>query len=629
MQPRLLLILGSITACLAVWPQPAEIKTGKRVLWLDSAIHATLRCEEQTIDLYGTPGSQGSQLASVLNGVVGFTQGLMDKLQFPFVQRNNSAVHGFSERSIVQNSVRETVRSIQQSKFVPWKLHRRHSTFESDPDAPRHYISTLHIQQTTCPGSEPLHPQSYFGGDESYVIDVDDQGIASIKSNCSIGTIRALQTFEQLFFAHSTKSGSYTPFAPLSIADRAKWRHRGLSIDIARNPFDSRDLIRTIDAMAMAKLNRLHIHATDSQSWPLEIPALPDLARKGAYQPHHVWSVDSLRDIQMYGAAKGVSVFIEIDMPGHTASVAYAFPDLITAFNELDWSTFAAEPLSGQLKLNSSDAHNFVAAVLDDLLPRTRPYTSLYHVGGDELNLAAYLLDETVQSDDPKVLQPLLQTFIDNVIDACVRHGLQPIVWEEMLLDWNLTLPSALDSTSSRQTLVQVWRNSERIEEVLKRGHRAIFGDYHYWYLDCGFGVFLDPYPSGKSPPGVPYNTSGGYSSRLKKPYLDYCNPYHNWRQMYTYNPLANISADLQGGIEGGEVLVWSEQTDSSDLDSKLWPRAAAAAEVLWAGVREESMLEDATRRLGEWRERGVIDLGLAMSPVTMTWCLMEGGCNL
>ncbi|EXJ72626.1 uncharacterized protein A1O5_03772 [Cladophialophora psammophila CBS 110553] len=614
MLPQHLLILVSIAPCLAIWPQPAEIRTGHRVLWLDPALHATLRCEEKTIDVYGTANSQGSHLAGVLNGAFGFTQGLMDKLQFAFVTRNSSDQPCFSERSIVQNAVREAIQSIQQSNFVPWKLYKRHSTFEPDPHAARRYISTLHIQQKSCPASEPLSPESYFGGDESYLIDIDDDGITSIKANGSIGTIRGLQTLEQLFFAHSTKSGSYTPFAPLRIADRARWRHRGLSIDIARNPFESQDLLRTIDAMAMAKLNRLHIHATDSQSWPLEIPSLPDLARKGAYQPHLVWSANNLREIQMHGAAKGVSVFIEIDMPGHTASVTYAYPDLVAAFNELDWSTFAAEPLSGQLKLNSSDVHRFVATVLDDLLSRTSPYTSLYHVGGDELNRAAYLLDETVQSDDPGVLQPLLQKFIDSVIEASIRHGMQPVVWEEMLLDWNLTLPSAMDSAPSRQTLVQVWRNSERIEEVLKRGHRAIFGDYHFWYLDCKY---------------LPYNTSGGYSSKLEKPYLDYCNPYHNWRQMYTYNPLANISADLQEGIEGGEVLMWSEQTDSSDLDSKLWPRAAAAAEVLWAGVRQEAMLEDATRRLGEWRERGVMDLRMRMSPVTMTWCLMEGGCNL
>ena len=298
------------------------------------------------------------------------------------------------------------------------------------------------------------------------------------------------------------------------------------------------------------------------------------------------------------------------------------------------------------MKLNHGSVDTFMTTLLDDLLPRTSPYTSLYHVGGDEVNLAAYLLDETVQSDRPASLQPLLQRFIDRVVTKSIKYGLQPIVWEEMLLDWNLTLPSAQNGETRTPTLVQVWRNSERIEEVLKRGHRAIFGDYHNWYLDCkffilteiltayqtitgGYGGFVDPYSSGKSPPGVPKNSSGGVQSRVKKPYLDYCAPYHNWRQIYTYNPLANISLDLQGGIEGGEILLWSEQTDSNDVDSKLWPRVAAAAEVLWTGIRDESMLEDATRRLGAWRERAVVDLGIRMSPVTMTYCLMEGGCVL
>jgi len=144
-----------------------------------------------------------------------------------------------------------------------------------------------------------------------------------------------------------------------------------------------------------------------------------------------------------------------------------------------------------------------------------------------------------------------------------------------------------------------------------------------------GLGQFLDPYPSGKSPSGVPFNTSGGRSSQLTKPYLDYCSPFHNWRHMYVYDPLANISKDLQHLLAGGEVLMWSEQTDHHDIDIKLWPRAAAAAEVLWAGPREETMLEDASKRLGEWRERVVQGLGVSASPVHMTWCHMEGGCNL
>lgn len=627
-----------ITTSLAIWPQPAEIQTGSQVFWLDQALDVTLRCGHSGSHVYDHSFTihHGNSLRRILNGVYDFAQEAAGAFQLVFIDKSRDGDGHFSETSIVKGAVREAIKSIRASKFVPWKLHKRNATFEPDSAAAHHYLSALQIQQRECPGLEALQPSSFFGGDESHEVIIDNNGTAFIKSNSSIGTLRGLQTLRQLFFAHSLSKEAYTPFVPLKIVDRPKWNYRGLSIDIARNPFVPQDLLRTIDAMSLAKMSRLHIHATDSQSWPIEIPALPVLAQKGAYQPDLVWSVADLRKVQMYGASRGVSVFIEVDVPGHTASIAHAYPDLIAAFNEMDWSTFAAEPLSGQLKLNHTGVDSFMATLLNDLLPRTRPYTSLYHVGGDELNRAAYLLDDTVKSDSQELLKPLLQNFIDQIFASSKHVGLQPIVWEELLLDWNLSMPT--------QTLVQVWRNGERIEEVLKRGHRAIFGDYHYWYLDCryetlhfrhwltllgGYGVFLDPYASGKSPSGVPYNTSGGNPSQLLPPYMDYCAPYHNWRHMYTYNPLVNISSELQNDVEGGEVLMWSEQTDSQDLDSKLWPRVAAAAEVLWSGVRDASMLEDATRRLGEWRERVVVDLGIRSSPVTMTWCLMEGGCNL
>jgi hexosaminidase len=483
------IILALTPTSLAVWPQPTEIETGTQVLWLDTALQATLRCQsgeeqpnEQNYVLYK------NHLTQLLDGASRYAQGFVDRFQYAFTDKSRNREASFSESSVVEDAVRDTIKSIHGSKFIPWKLHKRNATFEPDPSAPRHYISRLQIQQRDCPELEMFRPTSFFAGDESYKILVNN-GTAFVKSNSSIGTFRGLQTFQQLFYAHSALSGAYTPFVPVKIADRPAWRHRGLSIDIARNPFEPRDLLRTIDGMALAKMNRLHVHATDSQSWPIEIPALPELAQKGAYHPDLVWSAKSLREVQMYGATKGVSVYLEIDMPGHTASIAHAYPDLIAAFNELDWSTFAAEPLSGQLKLNLTGVDTFISTLLHDLLPRTSQYTSLYHVGGDEVNLAAYSLDETVNNDSQEVLQPLLQRLIDHVVGTSIQFGLQPIVWEEMLLDWNLTLPTAGDEKPTAHTLVQVWRNSERIEEVLKRGHRAIFGDYHYWYLDCKHGT--------------------------------------------------------------------------------------------------------------------------------------------
>ncbi|RVX69205.1 hypothetical protein B0A52_07181 [Exophiala mesophila] len=624
-----------------LWPEPSEGSLGEQVVWLDPrTVDIVFPWSDSQVVQPETVTGQGHGIGrwlmqhpyELVHDLLKKVRIVATHLKSPPTPSKTPPIPSerpkVSENAILESAVGDMLESLTYSGLIPWKFHPRHSDFEPEPDYcdPKRPISAIHVVLPSSPSQSEFQADDFFHGDESYTLKVNES-VVVVQSNSTLGAIRGLQTLEQLFYKHSRSRLSYTPHAPVIIHDQPVWKHRGISIDIARNPFVPGDLIRTIDIMSSVKLNRLHVHATDSQAWPLDIPSLPQLAQKGAYRSDLVWTAQELEEIQAHGASKGVSVFVEIDVPGHTASVAHAFPDLIAAFNELDWDTFAAEPLSGQLKLNSSAVTDFMSKVLKDLLPRTRRFTSWYHLGGDEVNRPAYELDETVRSGKMDVLRPLLQRFIDHIIGLSEHFGFQPIVWEEMLLDWNLTLPSA-GNGSSNGTLIQVWRNSQRIEEVLKRGHRVIFGDYGHWYLDCGFGNFINPYPSGKSPPGVPFNTSGGRDSRIKQPYLDYCQPYHNWRHMYVYNPVANISDDLLGGIEGGEVLMWSEQTDSYDLDFKLWPRAAAAAEVLWSGVRNESMLEDATRRLSAWRER-IVSAGVAISPVQMTWCLMEGGCNL
>ena len=251
-----------------VWPAPAEIQTGSEILWLDPAVGATLHCGNDENHLhdrsYVLPESP---LTKLYDGTFQYVQRLADKLQFPFVTTSSNDKDYLSEDSILKASVRHAIKAIQSSSFVPWKLHKRNIRFEPNLAAPREYISSLQLHTKRCPNTGPFHPASFFGGDESYEILIDGNGATSVQSNSTIGMVRGLQTLQQLFFAHSSSTGAYTPFAPVKIVDRPKWAHRGLSLDIARNPFDPKDVFRTIDALSMAKMSRLHIHATDSQSW--------------------------------------------------------------------------------------------------------------------------------------------------------------------------------------------------------------------------------------------------------------------------------------------------------------------------------------------------------------------------
>ena len=59
------------------------------------------------------------------------------------------------------------------------------------------------------------------------------------------------------------------------IHDKPVFKHRGLLIDTARNFLPVNDILRTIDALSSVKMNVLHWHATDSQSFPLYIDSVP------------------------------------------------------------------------------------------------------------------------------------------------------------------------------------------------------------------------------------------------------------------------------------------------------------------------------------------------------------------
>lgn len=207
--------------------------------------------------------------------------------------------------------------------------------------------------------------------DESYSLTITSSGETTISAKTSIGLSYGLTTFTQLFYEHSA-GGVYSPLIPVTITDAPKFVHRGLNMDVSRNWFAIADIKRMIDAAAYNKMNRFHLHATDGQSWPLQIPALPELATKGAYRADLSYSPAQIKDLQYYSALQGVQLYIETDMPGHTSSIAYSHPELIASFNvQPDWGTYAAEPPSGTLKLNSTAVTTFLETLFGDLFPRS------------------------------------------------------------------------------------------------------------------------------------------------------------------------------------------------------------------------------------------------------------------
>jgi len=98
-------------------------------------------------------------------------------------------------------------------------------------------------------------------------------------------------------------------------------------LDTSRHFLPVSSIKRTIDGMRITKLNILHLHLTDSESFPLYIQPYHNISEYGAYSQSEVYSNDDIIELVKYGQINGVSIIPELDSPAHTRAWAMA-PEL-------------------------------------------------------------------------------------------------------------------------------------------------------------------------------------------------------------------------------------------------------------------------------------------------------------
>lgn len=76
--------------------------------------------------------------------------------------------------------------------------------------------------------------------------------------------------------------GSYNVSGlPITVADGPNYIWRSLMVDTSRHFLSVPTLLRIIDAMLYMKLNVLHWHIIDEDSFPMEIPEAPYFSEYG------------------------------------------------------------------------------------------------------------------------------------------------------------------------------------------------------------------------------------------------------------------------------------------------------------------------------------------------------------
>ena len=377
--------------------------------------------------------------------------------------------------------------------------------------------------------------------DESYSLAVATDGV-TIEAATVPGAMHGLQTLLQLV----QPSGDGYALPLVTIMDEPRFRWRGLMIDTGRHFEPLAVIKRTLDGMALVKLNVFHWHLTEDQGFRIESKRFPALTAKGS--DGLFYTQKEAREIVRYARDRGIRVVPEFEMPGHSTAWLVAYPELASGKGpagirrEFGISDVALDP-------TREETYKFIQAFLTEM---TQIFPDEYvHIGGDETQSPDWktsprILSFMKQHDlkDPDALQAYFNQRVLKILTGLNR---KMVGWDEIL---NPALPKTV--------VVQSWRGEESLVKGAKQGYQGVLSAPYY--LDA------------MKPAGVHYLADPAPSS------LD-------------------LTAEQRKLILGGEVCMWAEQLNERTIDSRIWPRTAAMAERFWSPESVKDV-DDMYRRL-------------------------------
>ncbi|KAH8907712.1 beta-hexosaminidase precursor [Coniochaeta sp. PMI_546] len=478
------------------------------------------------------------------------------------------------------------------------------------------------------------------GVDESYNMSiVADSSSISISAGTIWGAMHAFTTLQQIVI--SDGGSGLIVEQPVTITDYPKFAYRGVMVDSGRNFISVDKMKEQVDGLALSKMNILHWHITDSQSWPIQLTSFPEFT-KDAYSAREIYSTDDVADIIAYAKARGVRIIPEIDMPGHSASGwKQADKDIVTCedswWSNDNWPLHTAvQPNPGQLDVMNPKTYEVVTQVYAELSKRFTD--DFFHVGGDELQTGCFNFSKPIRdwfaANASRTYFDLAQYWLDHAYpifksaNNTSGKNRRLIMWEDVFLS-----ADAHATDVPRDIILQSWNNGlTNIAKATDAGFDVIVSSSDFLYLDCGFGGYVtndnrydveaNPDPSGAT---TSFNYGGNGGS--------WCAPYKTWQRIYDYDFTLNLTDAQAQHVIGASAPLWSEQVDATVISGKMWPRAAALAELTWSGNRDPATGKKRTtyftQRILNFREYLVAN-GIQATPVVPKYCLQHPhACDL
>ncbi|GAB5587202.1 woronin body major protein [Umbelopsis nana] len=548
--------------------------------------------------------------------------------------------------AILSDAIKRTTKLIWKEKWVPQAVEKAPVTYPPFPtNTKRGAKQTLKSIKVEV---SDLKADLQAGVDESYTLDIPSgSSTGTITAKTIWGALHALSTLEQIVISDGHNGLEIEE--PVSITDAPLFEYRGVMLDTGRNFLKVETLLRQIDALAWSKLNVLHWHIDDAQSWPIHINAHPEMT-KDAYSAKETYSRSDVKKIINYAKARGVRVIPEIDMPGHSSSGWRQIDPKIVACGNSWWSNdnwpyhTAVEPNPGQLDILYPGTYKAIKSVYGELSNVFED--NYFHVGFDELQTGCYnfstLTQDWFKADPSRTYNDLAQYYVDNALPIFQdKKERRLVMWEDSILSADIAAKNI-----PKNVIMQTWNNGPNNTKVLtSKGYDVIVSSADFFYLDCGFGGWVsnDPRYNLDYPPTLDASISAAFAADPSTAYSpttfnyggnggSWCAPYKTWQRIYDYDITVGLTAEEAKHVLGSAVALWSEQNDDTTVDSKLWPRAAALAESMWSGNRNangQKRVTELTQRILNYRER-LVERGVGASPLMPKYCMKNPhACDL
>jgi len=546
------------------------------------------------------------------------------------------------QSELLSDAVDRAMKSITTLKWIPQAVEAPVREFEQFPNsttkASRRRSRRQYATPPTgnCTGSATnvkisvtdTNAELQHGVDESYTLDLKaGSDTIEISSKTVYGALHALTTLQQIVI--NDGSGKLIIEQPVSVKDAPLYPVRGVMIDTGRNFISKAKIEEQLNAMALSKLNVLHWHLIDSQSWPVEVKMYPTMTQD-AYSNNEIFTQETLKEIVSYASARGIRVIPEIDMPGHASSGWTQIDESIITCEDSWWSNddwpkhTAVEPNPGQLDILNNKTYEVTGQVykeMTDVFP-----DNWFHIGGDELfaNCNNFSAAGLAFFNSGKSMGDLYQVWVDRAIPNFRSIANKTFVmWEDVKLSADV----AATGTLPKDIILQAWNNGlDHISNLTSQGYRVIVSSSDFMYLDCGYGgwvgndprynVMVNPNANDTSILNFNWGGTGG----------SWCAPYKTWQRIYDYDFTLNMTDAQKSLIQGAIAPLWSEQVDDAVVSQKMWPRAAALAELVWSGNRDvngKKRTTELTQRILNFREYLVAN-GVSASPLMPKYCLQH-----